>query len=132
MASRVIRPVERMLINLSGLASGQVATVYLARRIDVTPYSQVTAYVRLHTGTTISTTPTSSLIGIHADSFTSEDPGALDSNSNPAFQTNLVNTDIKTTGPEACSSFQFRLASVRCSRSACSTPASEVRRSSTS
>jgi len=86
-----------MLINLSGLASGSTAVIYLARRIDVAAFKEVTAYVRLHTGTTISVTPTSSLFQINADGYTSEDPAALDASSNPAFQTNLVNTDIKAT-----------------------------------
>jgi hypothetical protein len=97
MTSIVLRPVERELIALSGLstnASG--ARITLARRISVAAYKEVTAYVRLHAGTSVTATLSTGNFNIYADGFTDEDPGALDANSTfPGFQALLLATDIR-------------------------------------
>lgn len=93
MASRVMRVFERSVIDLSGLAGSGSATVYLARRLDLAPYKEVTQYIRLHSGTSVVNTPITSNIVLAADGFTSEDPGALDG-SYPAFQTTLQTTTL--------------------------------------
>jgi len=95
MASRVLRPVDRSLIDLSGLSSGGVATVFLARRIDVSAFTELVAYWRYHPGTSANLTAASFII--HNDGYTSEDPGALNASNQPAFQVPLVTTDVKNT-----------------------------------
>ena len=96
MASRIIRPVERSLVDLSNTGTG-TQTVFLARRINVAPFKEVTAYLRFHQGTSTTATFTSSTFNINADGYTEEDPASNDSsNVTPAFQTLLVGTDCKT------------------------------------
>jgi hypothetical protein len=91
MASRIIRPVERMTLDFSAYAGGgTLTTTYLARRINVAPFKEVTAYVRFHAGTSVVSAPSTSLLNINADGFTDEDPGAVNSGSTDvAFQTLL-------------------------------------------
>jgi hypothetical protein len=101
MASRVIRPVERMMLDFSGTGTNNSQNVFMARRINVAAFKEVTAYLRFHTGTSVSgATITSSSFIINADGYTDEDPGANDnSNLTPAFQVAIVTTDCKTTTP---------------------------------
>ncbi len=95
MTSRIIRPVERSVITFPG-GIGVSNTIYLARRINVAAYREVTAYFRMHPGSVNSPTPTTSNFIINADGFTDEDPGANDATSAPAFQVQLVATDVKS------------------------------------
>lgn len=96
MASTVIRPVDRRIIDLTGLATGGSATIFLARRIDCAPYRELTAYVRSHPGTSVATAPTVCEISINADGYTEEDPGALDASNRPAFQQQIDSIAINT------------------------------------
>jgi hypothetical protein len=76
MANRVIRALPRSTIDLSGLALGGKAGITLARRIDVSEFSEITAYVRFHQGTQLDHAPVVASIVFDADGHTEEDPGA--------------------------------------------------------
>jgi hypothetical protein len=101
MDSRVIRPVERSVIDLSGLAADGAATICLARRIDVSTFTSAVVYLRLHPGSLIAQTPAAANFIVNADGYTSEDPAALDSLEYPAFQEPISTTDIKLLAPGA-------------------------------
>ena len=60
MTSRIIRPVERSVITFPG-GIGVSNTIYLARRINVAAYREVTAYFRMHPGSVNSPTPSTRL-----------------------------------------------------------------------
>lgn len=94
MTSRIIRPVERSQMSFPASTS---TTIFLARRINVAAYKEVTAYFRVHPGSVVSPNPSTSNFNINADGYTDEDPGANDgaSPASPAFQTLLVATDVK-------------------------------------
>lgn len=96
MATRIIRPVERMSIQSSDNNNPSIVT--LARRINVAPFKEVTAYVRMHPGSVVAPTPNTGLFLINADGFTDEDPAAVNSASVPAFQTLLNGSGTSITG----------------------------------
>ncbi len=91
MATRVLRPVERMVLIFTD--NLHLTTVTLARRINVAAFKEVTAYVRMHPGSLIGANPTNSLFIINADGYTDEDPGAVTTTNIPAFQTMLVQSN---------------------------------------
>lgn len=98
MASRIIRPVERMALEFGDNANTD--SVWLARRVNVAAFKEVTAYVRVHPGSTIGTNPSVSNFIINADGYTDEDPAAnqtlsLPTRVVPGFQFPLVTTDVK-------------------------------------
>lgn len=93
MANRIIRVANRELLDFSGLSALGTATMYLARRIDVARFREVTAYLRFHQGTNFTPLNSSDFI-INADGYTEEDPGANDPSANPAYQTPVVTTSV--------------------------------------
>ena len=88
MAGTVIRVVPKTFVSFTNIPTATSPTTFwLARKIDVMPWTELTAIIRLHPSTSISasntwgTVPT---IQVYEDGFTDEDPSVF-----PGF-TNLV------------------------------------------
>ena len=101
MAGTVIRVVPKTFFTFSGVPGNAPGptTLWLARKIDVSPWTELTAVIRLHSGTSITggawTSPPT--ISAYADGFTDEDPSVF-----PGF-TKQIGTPqslgTSTTGP---------------------------------
>lgn len=77
MANRVIRVLPRSLFDLSGLGLGGKAGLTLARRVEVSEFTELTAYIRFHPGTQVDHAPSVASLVFDADGYTDEDPGSL-------------------------------------------------------
>lgn len=86
MAGRVMRVVPKTFVSFSNIpAATSPTTFWLARKVDVMPWTELTAYIRLHPSSTISGTfGTAPTIQVYEDGYTNEDPSVF-----PGF-TNLV------------------------------------------
>ena len=77
MAGTVIRVVPKTFFTFSGVPGNAPGptTLWLARKIDVSPWTELTAVIRLHSGTSITggawTSPPT--ISAYADGFTDDD-----------------------------------------------------------
>ncbi|MFO0681886.1 MAG: hypothetical protein U0234_07545 [Sandaracinus sp.] len=77
MANRVIRILPRTLFNFSVVPASQTIALGIAGPIDVSEYSEITAYVRFHPGTVVANEPNLAQVQWYANGTTDEDPAAL-------------------------------------------------------
>ncbi len=85
MAFTIIRAVRRSLYDLSAVPAAGTIVLGIGGPFDVTEFSEITAYVRFHPGTTVANDPTTAQVQYYANGNDEEDPASLNGASPPGF-----------------------------------------------